>query len=189
MRSSDVELLMVPGWTGSGPDHWQSRWLQRLKTARLVTQDDWHTVDRAKWTARLLEAIAFATRPVVLVAHSCGVATIAHAAPRIVENKVIGAFLVAPASEAETAALPNMDPTFTPFPSDPLPFPSWLVASRNDPHCRFEDAGDLALRWGSKLVDAGAVEHINTASGHGPWPEGALQLGLFLRQLGAAPAR
>ena len=26
MRIADIDILMVPGWTGSGPDHWQSRW-------------------------------------------------------------------------------------------------------------------------------------------------------------------
>ncbi len=189
MRTTDVDILIVPGWTGSGPDHWQSRWLSRLKTARRVEQDDWDVIERAKWTRRLLAAIAASTRPVVLVAHSCGVPTVAHAARqiaegRIVAGKVIGAFLVAPSSEDATAKLPGMDPTFTPFPREPLPFPSWLIGSRNDRHCSFEDAGDLAIAWGSKLLDAGEVEHINTASGHGPWPEGALQFGMFLKQLG-----
>jgi hypothetical protein len=184
MRSNDVDILMVPGYTGSGPDHWQSRWIGRLKTARRVEQETWDVVNRVKWTGRLLDAVSTSTRPVVLVGHSCGVATIAHAAPRMSDGRVIGAFLVAPASEAATAALPDVDPDFTPFPLDPLPFPSWLVASRNDRHCSFQEAGELAIAWGSKLLDAGRVEHLNTASGHGPWPEGALQLGLFLRQLG-----
>jgi predicted alpha/beta hydrolase family esterase len=189
MRTYDVEILMVPGWTGSGPDHWQTRWQTRLKTSRRVEQDDWDVVDGAKWSARLLEAIAFAVKPVVLVAHSCGVPLVAHAAPRIADKKVVGAFLVAPSSEDTTAKLPGMDPAFAVFPRDPLPFPSLLVASRNDRHCSYDEAGDLALAWGSTLIDAGEVEHLNTASGHGPWPEGAMRFGLFLKQLGTAPAR
>lgn len=188
MRTFDVDILMVPGWTGSGPDHWQTRWLKRLKTARTVKQDDFDLVHRAKWTGRLLDVIATATKPVVLVAHSCGTATVAHAAPMIPEGRVIGTFLVAPASEEATCRIPGMDPDFTPFPREPLPFPSWMIASRNDPHCSFEDAGDLAICWGSKLLDAGNVEHLNTASGHGPWPEGALQFGMFLKQLGNVEA-
>ena len=188
MRTSDVEILMVPGWTGSGPDHWQSRWMQRLKSARLVRQDDFDVVHRAKWTSRLLEQIAAATKPIVLVAHSCGVATIAHATQHLRDGKVVGAFLVAPASEEATRRIPGVDPDFTPFPREPLPFPSWMVASQNDPHCTFEEAGDLANCWGSKLLDAGNAEHLNTASGHGPWPEGALQFGMFLKQLGNVDA-
>jgi uncharacterized protein len=184
MRTSDVELLMVPGWTGSGPDHWQTRWEGKLKTARRVQQHDWDRVDKVLWTNRLLEAIAVAVKPVVLVAHSCGVPTVVHAAPRIVDNRVVAAFLVATPSEAACAGLPDMDPAFAVYPRDPLPFPSLLVASRNDEHCSYEAAGELALAWGAALVDAGEAGHLSTASGHGPWPEGALRLGGFLRQLG-----
>lgn len=188
MRTFDVDILMVPGWTGSGPDHWQSRWIGRLRTARFVKQEDFDAVHRAKWTGKLLDAVASATKPVVLVGHSCGVATIAHAASRLPEGRVVGGFLVAPASEEATKRIPGVDPAFTPFPREPLPFPSWMVASRNDPHCTFEEAGDLAISWGSKLIDAGNVEHLNTASGHGPWPEGAMQFGMFLKQLGNVEA-
>ena len=186
MRAADVDILMVPGWTGSGPDHWQSRWETKLKTSQRVQQENWDVVDKAQWTTRLLEAIACATRPVVLVAHSCGVPTVVHAAARLADAKVIAAFLVAPASEAASQRIPDMDPAFTPYPRDPLPFPSLLVASRTDAHCTYEDAGDMALAWGSTLVDAGDVGHLNTASGHGPWPEGVMRLGLFLQQLGPA---
>ena len=30
MRTSDCEILIVPGLTNSGPDHWQSRWEGKL---------------------------------------------------------------------------------------------------------------------------------------------------------------
>ena len=186
MRAADVDILMVPGWTGSGPDHWQTRWEAKLKTARRVHQENWHVVDQSQWTNRLLETIAFATRPVVLVAHSCGVPTVVHAAPRIMDGKVIAAFLVAPASEAASQGIPGMDPAFTPYPRDLLPFPSLLVASRTDEHCAYDAAGDMALAWGSTLVDAGDAGHLNTASGHGPWPEGVMRLATFLQQLGPA---
>jgi uncharacterized protein len=184
MRTADVEILMIPGWTGSGPDHWQTRWETRLKTSRRVHQDDWDTVDLAKWTTRLLEAVASAEMPVVLVAHSCGVPTVVHAAERMPKSAVIGAFLVCPPCEAACLAIPGMDPGFVPYPRVPLPFASLLIASRTDEHCPYEDAGDMALAWGSALVDAGDSGHLNTASGHGPWPEGVMQLGGFLRQLG-----
>jgi len=38
----------------------------------------------------------------------------------------------------------------------------------------------------SIIANAG---HLNTASGHGPWPEGLLTFGLFLRSLGNVPGR
>lgn len=59
-----------------------------------------------------------------------------------------------------------------PMPTGALPFPSLLVASRDDPHMAFARAWSLAHAWGSSFHDAGACEHINIASGHGPWPAG-----------------
>lgn len=53
-----------------------------------------------------------------------------------------------------------------------LPFPSILVGSENDPYMTAAAAGELARLWGSRFFNAGAVGHINTDSGHGPWPGG-----------------
>ncbi len=183
MRTIDIDILTVPGLTGAGPDHWLSRWEARLKTARRVEQSDGAGPDKEKWSARLVDAVTAAARPVVLVAHSCGVAAVVHAAPLLPAGKVVGAYLVAPVSEAEIAKLAGVAANFTPFSHDPLPFPSLLIASRTDPHCSYADAGDLALAWGSTLVDAGDVGHLDSASGHGPWPEGAMRFGWFLKQL------
>src|SRR4051794_2700815 len=95
MRTSECEILIVPGLTSSGPDHWQSRWQQKLSTARRVEQDDWERPQRDAWTARLVQAVEAAAKPVVLVAHSLGVVAVAHAAPSFRLGKVGGAFLVA----------------------------------------------------------------------------------------------
>ena len=186
MRTSDIDILIIPGRTNSGPDHWQTRWQARLKTSRRVEQADWHHPHLASWTAQLIAALQIAEKPVVLVAHSLGVAMVAHAAKKLGNQNVIGAFLVAPMSETATADIPGIDPAFVPYPCDPLPFPSLLVASRNDPLCPYDDAGEMALNWGSTLVDAGDVGHINSASGHGAWPDGAMRFGWFLKQLGKA---
>lgn len=181
MKSSDLDILIVPGWQGSGPDHWQSRWERRLSTARRVVQADFDHPDRDAWIARLMEEIAQARRPVVLVAHSLGVPLIAHAASALPAGKVVGAFLVAPPdveAMGETAVS-----SFAPVPTAPLPFPSVVVASRNDPYCAYERAEDFAYAWGGAIVDAGEAGHINTASGHGPWPEGSMRFLGFLQSL------
>ena len=72
---------------------------------------------------------------------------------------------------------------FEPVPLVPLPFPSVLVASRNDPFCTPQRAADLAEAWGSEFVDAGDAGHIDVASGHGPWPEGLMRFAGFLSKL------
>ena len=64
-----------------------------MSTARRVEQDNWDRPERDAWTARLIEAVRRAEKPVILVAHSVGVLTVAHAAPQLV-GKVAGAFLV-----------------------------------------------------------------------------------------------
>lgn len=183
MRTADVDILIVPGWTGSGPDHWQSRWARSLKTARVIEQDDWHEPVKDDWVERIVEYVDKATRPVVLVAHSCGVAAVVHAAPLLKDRNVVGAYLVAPADLDASSDWPAAKGGFAPAPMHRLPFPSAVVAPADDPHCSFSRAKTFAEAWGSKLIEAGNVGHLNTASGHGPWPEGLMQFGLFLSQL------
>jgi predicted alpha/beta hydrolase family esterase len=184
MRTSDLDILIVPGWTNSGPDHWQSRWQAKLKTARRVEFASWDAPVLVDWTTRLADAVEAATRPVLLVAHSLGVLAVAHAAPRLAAGKVAGAFLVAPPDFAAAPMPPAIDRAFAPAPTARLPFPSVLVHSATDPYCAPASAVTLAALWGSEPADAGDAGHINAASGHGPWPEGLLRLATFLRQLG-----
>lgn len=183
MRSSDVALLIVPGWQGSGPDHWQSRWERKLSTARRVEQADFDRPDRQDWPRRLADVVAAADKPVVVVAHSLGVPTLLHAVPLLPAGKVVGAFLVAP-PDLDVPGLPADLAAFGPMPSAPLPFPSVLVASRTDPYCSYARAEGFALDWGAAFVDAGEAGHINAEAGFGPWPEGSMRLLGLLQALG-----
>ncbi|MDV2984944.1 UNVERIFIED_CONTAM: alpha/beta hydrolase [Methylobacteriaceae bacterium AG10] len=183
MKTADCDILILPGYAGSEEEHWQARWAARLRTARIVAQDDWHRPDPDAWRNRVVEAVEAATRPVILIAHSLGVVAAVEAAPRFPEGVVRGALLVAFPDIEAGADLPASVRAFAPVPRDPLPFPSLLVASRTDPHCTYERAEDYAYAWGSALVDAGEAGHINVASGHGPWPEGLMRLAGFLAPL------
>jgi uncharacterized protein len=58
-----------------------------------------------------------------------------------------------------------------------------LVASRNDKYFSFEESEALAGTLGAKLIDAGYSGHINSESGHGPWPEGLMCFAEFLKTL------
>lgn len=136
----------------------------------------------AAWLDLLREAAGSATKPCLFVGHGLGAAAIVHAAP-VLGGGVRGAFLVAPPSEESLAAMPGIDPAFHDYPRDPLPFPSVLVASRNHPSATYEEIEDLSFAWGSRLLDAGESGAIDTASGHGPWPEGLMSFAGFLKQL------
>jgi hypothetical protein len=183
MKIADCEILILPGFGNSEGEHWQARWGERLPGARTVAQDDWNQPEAAAWQSNIVEAVAQARRPVILIAHSLGVVAAVQAAPRFPAGIVRGALLVAFPDVERTPNLPASVTAFAPVPRDPLPFPSLLVASRNDPYCAYERAEDFAYAWGASLVDAGESGHINTASGHGPWPEGLMRLAGFLKNL------
>jgi len=183
MRVSEADILIIPGFRGSEPEHWQSRWEFQLPSARRVEQEDWDRPKLAPWRTRIAEEVERAARPVILVAHSLGVLAAAHAAPLFSRGRVKGGFLVAPPSSAGLLALEGLDPAFKTLPDGPLPFPALLIASRNDKYSSFEDSAALAKVLGAKLVDAGYSGHINSESGHGPWPEGLLQFAALLKGL------
>jgi uncharacterized protein len=184
MKVSEADIIIVPGLGNSASDHWQSRWEAKLSNASRIIHPDFGKPSRALWVDSIVRAVDQATRPVVLVAHSIGVAAIAHAAPQL-GGVVAGAFFVAMSDWNRPEVLPGLAHDFAPLPREPLPFPSMMVASRNDPYCDFEVAGDYANCWGSFLMDAGNSGHINMESGHGPWPEGTMIFARFLSGLRA----
>ncbi|HET6161560.1 MAG TPA: alpha/beta hydrolase [Dongiaceae bacterium] len=166
-----AQVLIVPGLGGSGPDHWQSRWQARLPEARRVEQADWDRPERAGWIAQLDHAVAQAKQPPLLVAHSLSCALVTcwaamHARP------VHAALLVAPADIESDKHTPPEAHVFRPLPMTRLPFPTIVVASRDDPYVAFDRASAMAKAWGAELVDIGNAGHINTASGYREWPEG-----------------
>lgn len=182
MRSRDVDIIIIPGLGGSGPDHWQSRWQAKLPAAVRVDQASWDEPHFEQWVERIIETVESRERPVVVVAHSLGAVALIHAVARGLP-KIAGAFLVAPPDEQTLRELPAVDAAFVPFPDGPLPFPTMLVASRDDPYAAFDATAERAKAWGATLLDAGEAGHVNAASGHGPWPEGLMAFGGFLNKL------
>ena len=157
-------ILIVPGLNDSCPNHWQS-WLEHtLSNAVRVRQPDWSTPDLTVWGRAVQEAMEGTQEPVWMVGHSFGCLAATWAAVRTSAN-VAGAMLVAPADPARFGV------TFA-LPKRPLPFKPVLVASENDPWMPLERAQIWCRAWGATLVNLGLAGHINTASGHGPWPRG-----------------
>jgi predicted alpha/beta hydrolase family esterase len=186
MRTSDADILFVPGLGNSGPEHWQTRWEQKLSTGRRVEQNDWERPSLKEWTGRIVdeaEKSRRAGRPVILIAHSLGSLAAVHAAPLLAATKIAGAYLITPPSDASIASVPEVDPAFVPAPMVRLAFPSVLVASRTNPYAPLADSEAKAQAWGSVFVDAGDAGHIDAASGHGPWPEGLMRFATFLKTL------
>jgi hypothetical protein len=155
---------------------------ERMSSAAIVEQADWFEPNADDWVQTIDQACRLTTRPVVLVAHSTAVAALVHAAPRLPDN-VRSAFLVAPTDVELSPAAPRATHVFRPIPRDPLPFPSMLVASSNDPHVSLDRAVEFATCWGSDFHQAGEAGHIDLDSGHGPWPEGLLMFTRMMQRL------
>ncbi len=160
----DTTVIIVPGLGDSGPEHWQTLWGRDHPAFRRVRQRDWQRPDVDEWVEALDREIHQAPSPVVLVGHSLGCINIVEWASRRWAD-IRGALLVAPA-DADRHRL------FSRVSLRPLPFPSILVASQNDPYLEPERARLFARQWGSRLVDIGRAGHINVEAGFGPWPQG-----------------
>lgn len=164
-------VLVIPGLYNSGPGHWQTHWERRLPWARRVEQSDWERPTLAEWVEGLVQSVR--QRPgAILVGHSLGCALVAHLAQLRGSRGIAGALLVAPADVNREGAAGRLLLGFGPMPHQRLPFPSIVVASRNDPFMAFGRASALAQAWGSEFVDLGPAGHINVEAGYGPWPDG-----------------
>jgi uncharacterized protein len=182
-----VSVLMLPGWTNSGPDHWQSHWERAHPEYQRVQQENWDVPDPKAWLERIGAAVNHRLFPIVLVGHSLGcIASVSWAAGADARSvgQILGVFLVAPA-DTERENAPEVLHPWRPVPLIRLPFPSVVVASRTDDSASFARSEQFARAWGSKLIDAGDAGHIHTAAGYGPWPEGERLLADFLARLRA----
>jgi hypothetical protein len=173
-------VLIIPGLGGSGPDHWQSLWQRRRRDCLRVEQARWDDPHPAEWTAAIAAYVAIAPGPIILVAHSLGCAAVAHwAATATDHGAVAGALLVAPCDVDRPDASASIA-RFAPMPAQALPFRSTVVASRTDAYVTLARAACFAANWGSAFVDAGALGHINAASGLGDWDFGIVLLDALL---------
>lgn len=170
----NASVLIVPGLRGSGEAHWQS-WLHaQLPGSQRVEQADNITPDLTAWSDRLGAAIDAAREPVWIVAHSFGTLASLHASVGR-EERIAGLLLVAPADPDKFGVRERL-------PTQMLDIPAILVASSNDPWMTLDKARGLARQLGLSFLNLGAVGHVNTDSGHGPWPQGLA----LLRRLQAA---
>jgi uncharacterized protein len=149
---------------------------RRIPGARSVPPLERDKLSRDARVAALDAALAEIDGPVVLVAHSAGVMITVHWAQQHCRS-IHGALLAAPADleSPMPAGYPTVDVLrdsgWLPIPRAPLPFPSLVAASTNDPLGSLERVTQLAADWGSRLMNVGAVGHLNPAAGYGEWPQ------------------
>ncbi|HYR24687.1 MAG TPA: alpha/beta hydrolase [Aquabacterium sp.] len=167
---SPVRVLIVPGLRDSGEAHWQT-WLQsQYRGAVRVQQQDWHQPDLQRWAQTITDTLARHDPRTewVAAAHSFGCLALARhllqrraRAPQ--EGGIRAALLVAPADPIKFGVSHLL-------PTDGLGIPTTLIGSEDDPWMPLSRAQEWARAWGAGFQNLGAVGHINTESGFGPWP-------------------
>ncbi|MBK9079784.1 MAG: alpha/beta hydrolase [Hyphomicrobium sp.] len=176
-----TSTLIIPGLRSSGPAHWQSWFETQIVSTVRVIQPDWTTPDLNAWSARIRRDITRTPGRLYIVAHSFGALAAVQAANNHA-TRIAGALLVAPAD-------PDKFGVSSLLPHDPLPFPTVVVGSTNDPWMSLQKAADWADGLGAEFVNLGAAGHINVDSGFGPWPEGLQLLERLRRTVARHDAR
>jgi len=171
-------VLIVPGLRDHVSDHWQTLLQAEIPGAHAVEPLRVNGLSCGARMDAIDAALSRIEGDVILVAHSAGCQTTVHWAHRMRgrQQRVRGALLVTPPDL--DAAWPDKYPSpevlaqngWKPLPRVPLPFPSIVAASTNDPLASPLAVRGMANAWGSSVVDLGAVGHMNPASGFGPWP-------------------
>jgi predicted alpha/beta hydrolase family esterase len=168
--------VFVPGMREATSEHWQAILAARLPGAREVPPLGRTLREVSAHVAALQDTLSEIAGPVILVAHSAGVITTVHWASRH-RGHVVGALLATPPDLVTPlpAAYPSLDQLaehgWLPVPTDPLPFPSILATSADDPLSDPTRVSAFGAAWGSDVRDVGAVGHLNPASGYGEWPD------------------
>jgi len=162
--------FILPGLNNSGQEHWQTHWENKYGFTR-IQQKDWDAPVAEEWIKAIEDALKnVPLEKVIFIAHSLACCTVAKWAERY-QHIIKGALLVGP-SDTEAPSYPPGTIGFKPMPLNKLPFPSVMVASSDDFYVSMERAKFFAGKWGSKLVEVGALGHINSLSGIGDWSDG-----------------
>jgi predicted alpha/beta hydrolase family esterase len=177
-----TQFIILPGSGGSGQAHWQTRWEENDPAMRRFEPSSWDLPVFADWHAALDRAVAEATEPPVLVAHSLSCLLVSNWQGTS-RRPVKGAFLVGVPDPA-AAVFPAYGVPFADTSRGRWRFPSLILASTDDPYGSQEYAEGKATQWGSGVVVVGPLGHINAQSGLGDWPEGRALLTSFAAGLG-----
>ena len=173
-------VLILPGWQGSGPAHWQSRWERAYGYTRL-DQHDWMRPLRGDWIARLEDVLLSCDEPAVLVAHSLGCHHVAAWAAHSRNTHLVKAALLVAPPDVERDDVRTMLPSWSAVERHRLPFETRLFASSNDSFCSLERTQEFAAAWGAEVIEVGPRGHLNADSGLGDWPQAHKQLLQLMR--------
>ncbi|MFA6582051.1 MAG: alpha/beta fold hydrolase [Paludibacter sp.] len=166
-----TNYFIIPGYGGSGSNHWQTYFEKTQTNFQRINQKDWDNPNIDEWVENIDKAIeGYDPETVVLVAHSLGCLTVVEWAKQYHRN-IKAALLVAPL-DTEVIKRKIEKKLFEVAPIIKFPFPTTLVASTNDPWVSIEKAEFYARSWGCGFINIGDAGHINNLSGYGEWEQG-----------------
>jgi predicted alpha/beta hydrolase family esterase len=174
-----MQVLILHGWQGSGPDHWQTWLAGRLRErgvdVRSPDLPDADEPDPEAWDAALQEELDAMVAPEerVVVCHSLGCAAwLRHAARRPGVQAARVLLVAPPTPDSDIPQVARFFPTGADADAvAAIAGETRLACSENDPYC---PEGAIA-RFGEPLcipvdlVPGGG--HLNPDAGCGPWPE------------------
>lgn len=174
-RGMKKTFLILHGWGGSHPGHWQY-WLYEALKSRgeevlfpTLPHPDRPQLD--EWLAALEDILHKKdTRDFTVVTHSLSGALWLHYIMRYPEHEVESIYLVAPTPD--DCGISELK-SFFPLPEMKLQNGKakyLMVASNNDAYISGEKFRQLAEKLAIPLKILPEVGHVNVASGFGPWP-------------------
>jgi predicted alpha/beta hydrolase family esterase len=178
---SGLRALILHGWQGSGPEHWQTWLAGRLRDAGAHVQypdlPDCDVPCPERWGAALhtqLRRLAADEGERVVICHSLGcvlwLREAARIAPRYRVDRVV--LVAPPCPGAKVSELAQFYPTGADRAAiEAAAGHTRLVCSDNDAYCPGRGAAE---HWGRPLelpVDLlPGAGHLNVEAGYGPWP-------------------
>ena len=181
---ADDIFLILHGWGGNKPAHWQEHLVAELtaagKTVHYPKMPEPTAPNKEAWLKRLEEELATIEkgRPLTVVCHSLGAITWLHYIVQVSEKIAERVLLVAP-----PYVIPEVPPTDAP-PGVPGFFPPTLdadavarvatethfIASDSDDYATFEQTKAYSDRVNAPIHLLPGAGHISPYWGYGPWP-------------------
>ena len=162
-------FLILHGYGGSGPEHWQTWLAERLRGAgETVAYPDLPAPEEPRLEAWRDVLDRTLVDGATVLAHSLSCLLWLHACPEA-GARAARVLLVAPPSKA--GAPPGLDPWFT-APLDPaaLRAETRLVCAPYDEYCPEGAARTYAEPLGIPVDELPGAGHVNPETGYGPWP-------------------
>lgn len=176
--SRSVPTVLLHGWQGNEPEHWQNWLAAELRSAgrevRAPVLPDAHAPQLEPWLTALRTTLAdLPADGYDVLAHSLGaVLWLHHTVDTADSPRPARVALISPPSPL--TEIPEIDAFLPP----PLSVDAVraaadgtvLVGGSDDPHCPegFAEAYGRPLKMATTIVPGGG--HLNVAAGFGPWP-------------------